>query len=219
MTTAKTGHGESAKGVNLQAVLKSQYHAALAMLKQAIDQCPEDLWTADGHGNPIWHIAYHTLFFTHLYLQPRGECFKPWEQHREEYECMGSVPWPPHGPPKIGQPYTRAEILAYWAICDAMVDPAIDALNLAAADCGFPWYPMGKLEHQLVNIRHVQHHAAQRRSHAPRHRRKLQLGRRKTTTIIARWWTGSCGQRSTAFATERARAPGGCGRAQRRHTT
>jgi hypothetical protein len=25
---------------------------------------------------------------------------------------------------------------------------------------GFPWYKMGTLEHQLVNIRHIQHHAA-----------------------------------------------------------
>jgi hypothetical protein len=32
-------------------------------------------------------------------------------------------------------------------------------MDLAAPTCGFPWYPMSKLEHQIVNIRHIQHHA------------------------------------------------------------
>ena len=32
-------------------------------------------------------------------------------------------------------------------------------MDLSAPQCGFPWYPMPKLEHQLLNIRHIQHHA------------------------------------------------------------
>jgi hypothetical protein len=32
--------------MNLQAAIKGQYHAGMAMLKEAIEQCPEDLWTA-----------------------------------------------------------------------------------------------------------------------------------------------------------------------------
>jgi len=35
--------------MDVRAALKSQYHAALATLKQAIDRCPDDLWTAQGH--------------------------------------------------------------------------------------------------------------------------------------------------------------------------
>ena len=58
-------------------------------------------------------------------------------------------------------PYTRAQILDYWSICDGMVDERVDALDLDSPESGFPWYPgMPKLEHQLVNIRHIQHHAA-----------------------------------------------------------
>jgi len=38
----------------------------------------------------------------------------------------------------------------------------LQAIDLLAPDSGFSWYrPMGKLEHQLVNLRHLQHHAAQ----------------------------------------------------------
>jgi hypothetical protein len=38
---------------------------------------------------------------------------------------------------------------------------ALDKLDLENSQSGFPWYRMSKLEHQLVNLRHIQHHAAQ----------------------------------------------------------
>ena len=37
----------------------------------------------------------------------------------------------------------------------------MDALDLNSTESGFSWYRMSKLEHQLVNIRHIQHHGAQ----------------------------------------------------------
>jgi hypothetical protein len=33
--------------MNIPAILKSQYHASLAMLLEAIDTCPAGLWTSD----------------------------------------------------------------------------------------------------------------------------------------------------------------------------
>lgn len=57
----------------LRTILKSQYHAALAMLRETIEQCPDDLWLATQHTNSFWQVAYHTLYFTHLYLQPNRE--------------------------------------------------------------------------------------------------------------------------------------------------
>jgi hypothetical protein len=41
------------------------------------------------------------------------------------------------------------------------VDEWFDALDLDADASGFPWYRTSKLDHQIVNIRHIQHHAAQ----------------------------------------------------------
>jgi hypothetical protein len=52
-------------------------------------------------------------------------------------------------------------VLEYWEFCDGMVDDAVDALDLDRAECGFSWYRMSKLEHQFVNIRHIQHHGGQ----------------------------------------------------------
>jgi hypothetical protein len=146
--------------MDMRSALKSQYHAALAMLRQAVDRCPDELWTAAGHPSPFWQVAYHAVFFTHLYLQPDEEAFRPWELHREEYQFLGNVPWPPYCPPKLGEPYSKSQVLEYWRVCDAMVDAAVDQLDLEAEECGFWWYKMPKLEHQMMNIRHIQHHAA-----------------------------------------------------------
>jgi hypothetical protein len=46
-----------------RSVLKSQYHAALAMLRETIEQCSDDVWFSQEHANAFWQIAYHTLFF------------------------------------------------------------------------------------------------------------------------------------------------------------
>jgi hypothetical protein len=133
----------------LRSVLKSQYHAALAMLRETIERCPADLWSSTEPKNAFWQVAFHALFFTHLYLQRNEAEFQRWtHQHGGDDGTKGDA-------------YTQAQVLEYWAFCDAMTDRAIDALDLASQESGFSWYRVGKLEHQLINIRHVQHHAAQ----------------------------------------------------------
>jgi hypothetical protein len=148
--------------MDIRAALKDQYHAAMAMLRQAIDECPDDLWMGGGfpYAVPFWRVAYHALFFTHLYLQSDHESFRPWQHHRDQYQFLGALPWPPHDKPADGEPYAKTQIVEYWSLCDAMIDVAVDGLDLDATECGFPWYKMPKLDHQINNIRHVQHHAA-----------------------------------------------------------
>ena len=63
--------------------------------------------------------------------------------------------------PVFAEPYSKAQVLEFWQVCDRMVDGAIDSFDLDASECGFWWYRMGKLEHQFINIRHIQHHTAQ----------------------------------------------------------
>jgi hypothetical protein len=139
----------------LRSAVKSQYHACLAMLRTAIRRCPEDLWTSrGGHANPFWRIAYHTLFYTHLYLQANNRIFRPWEHHQRGIQHMEK--WR-----KTWGVYTKAEVLAYWRVCESLVDDAVDALDLTAPRSGFSWYKIPKMEHQIVNIRHIQYHEAQ----------------------------------------------------------
>jgi hypothetical protein len=134
---------------DVRAVLKSQYRAALAMLREAIDRCPDDEWLRRDCKNAFWQVAYHALFFTHLYLQPTEQAFVPWRHHQGDDDGTK------------GAPYSKAQVLEYWGFVDRAVDSAVDAVDLTSTESGFSWYRMSKLEHQLVNIRHVQHHGAQ----------------------------------------------------------
>jgi hypothetical protein len=147
--------------MDIRPALKSQYHAALRMLHEAIEKCPDRMWNEGANGSPpFWRVAYHTLYFAHLYLHQTQEAFRPWARHREEAQFMTSVPGEGNRPPKAYDPYTREELLEYCKVCEVMVDAGVDALDLTAPQCGFPWYQMSTLEHQIVNIRHIQHHAA-----------------------------------------------------------
>ena len=144
--------------------LKSQYHAGLAMLRGAIVQCPDALWTDAAPTNAFWQVAYHTLFFTNYYLGPGEDTLDAWPGHRRDVQHPDGIAGrsDPDSPlPLLPEPYTREQALAYWRHVDRVVDGAVDALDLHAPDSGFSWYRMSKLEHQLVNLRHLQHHTAQ----------------------------------------------------------
>jgi hypothetical protein len=147
--------------MDIQSALKSQYHAALNTLREVIEKSPDSMWTdtADGFA-PLSRVVYHTLFYTHFYLQPKEEDFTPWARHRDEAQFMSNLPWENNRPPKSCEPYTRDDLLEYWGVCNDMIDARVDALDLSAPLSGFPWYQMPKLDHQIVNIRHIQHHAA-----------------------------------------------------------
>ena len=176
----------------LRSALKSQYHAALAMLREAIEKCPDDLWASDEYTNRFWRIAYHTLYFTHLYLQPTVHDFRPWEHHQTSIQDMDDIPSPPdileltelpHRPPQTGEPYSKARVLEYWELCDRMIGEGVDRLDVFAPESGFPWYEIPKIEHQLVNIRHIQHHTGQL------------TDRIRTATASGVEWAGARGRR------------------------
>jgi hypothetical protein len=141
----------------LKPALKGQYHAALDMLKGAITECPEDHWIGGVPPRSFWRLTYHTLFYTHFYLQVRSEDFVPWEHHRDEVESDE------HRERLDATPYTKAEILTYWEMVDAVVDPQLDIIDLTSPESGFHWYKIPKLDHVILNLRHIQEHAGQLR--------------------------------------------------------
>jgi hypothetical protein len=149
----------------LRPIIKSQLHAALVTLRDAVDQCSDDLWLDDTPPNAFWQIAYHATFIAHVYLHPTFDTFRPWSGHQANVQQPDGLRAPADGDsslPMLPDPYTRAQVLEFCDICDGMVDGAVDSFDLDSWDCGFSWYPdMSKLEHQFVSIRHIQHHAAQ----------------------------------------------------------
>jgi hypothetical protein len=140
---------------DLKATIIAQYLAALEMLKQAIEQCPDGLWNVDDSKNKFWHTAYHVLFYTHLYLQPAESDFTPWYKHRPEARSLAQ-----EDSVETGTPYSRGDVLEYLAFCQEEVVRQVRAVDLHA-ESGFHWLPFDKIELQFYNIRHIQQHTGE----------------------------------------------------------
>ena len=148
----------------LRAILRSQYHATLAMLRECVERCPEHLWYDEQPTTAFWQHAYHALFFADFYLQKSSEHRRSWTGHQSDVQHPDGVPGPADPAsalPLLPKPYSKEEVLAYWMVCDNLVDEAVGTLDLLSEESGFSWYRIPKLEHQLVNLRHIQHHTAQ----------------------------------------------------------
>ena len=146
--------------IDVRKAVNSQLLAALAMLEQTIQRCPPDLWVDPQAKDQFWQIAYHALFYTHLYLQESGATFRPWPKHRKDYHLLGPVPWEGNLMHAIGEPYTRAEVLEYLEFCRKEGQTKVAALDFAGPS-GFDWLPFSKLELQMYIIRHVQQHTGE----------------------------------------------------------
>ena len=130
------------------------------MRANAITRCPEETWIDTGYANKFWHLAYHAVFYTHLYMQPSETELSPWPWQRCDYQFLGSTPRPPFERPKLETPCNKEEILDFHKFCREGVEVRMRSLDLAAPS-GFHRLPCNKLELQLYNLRHLQHHTGQ----------------------------------------------------------
>jgi len=150
--------------MDLKNDLKEQYHAALGMLADCVDRCPDDLWTSGTEWRTFWRIAFHAAYFTHLYLGQDRAALQPWPGSPETYNALweegGEVE--PYELPMTIEVLLRKDALDYIAFIYSIVGPTLDSLDLDAAETGFEWYTgMSKLSHELMNLRHIQGHVGQ----------------------------------------------------------
>ena len=139
--------------MDIHSVFVSQYRASITMLQEAIIKSPDALWDDSAHENKYWHIAYHTLFFTHLYLAPSESAFQPWPKGRKGYQDLSVK--------RRDVIYSKAELEEYTAFVFQRVHEGVN-VPLQDAPNGFEWLPkFSRLELHLYNIRHIQHHTGQ----------------------------------------------------------
>jgi hypothetical protein len=138
-----------------------QFEAALAMLKQCIERCPEELWESKIAALTVRQIAYHTLFFVDFYLTPQEEAFELRELHR-----AGGDEREPVNSPGL----TKEQTLEYVPICLAKLRSIIggETEETLRGPSGFSWCNFTRAEMHLYNLRHVQHHAGQLSAHLRR---------------------------------------------------
>ena len=92
-------------------------------------------------------------------MQNEGS-FVPWEKHQSQARIL----WDDdeEGIPPHETTYTQAELLEYLAILEQGLDGWMEALDLESPESGFSWYKIPKLDHQVVNLRHLGIHIDQR---------------------------------------------------------
>jgi hypothetical protein len=137
-----------------------QFRAALAMLRQAVELCPVELWLDSAPRNRFWHIAYHAVFYTHFYLHASEAEFRPWSGHQANSQYLGPRPWASQEPAPAIEPCTREKVLEYLELCFGEVAFRIQA-DALDGESGFSWLPFNRLETHLYSLRHLQHHTGQ----------------------------------------------------------
>ncbi len=146
--------------MDVKPALIGQYRAGLAMVRQCVEVCPDEVWSAaTEHPRTFWRIAYHALFYTHFYCMPDHETFTPWAKHVPH----GVILWDDDedGVPPAETTYSQADLLEYVDFISANIGDWVAALDLESQQSGFPWYKIPKLDHQLVNLRHLGIHLGQ----------------------------------------------------------
>ena len=141
--------------MDLNNALAGQYRATLGMLHQCVERCPDSLWESGGPERPFWRIAYHAAFYTHLYLMPTEHDFVAWEKHQYEATCL----WGPDSKPITA--YSKADVIDYIQSVTSAVSQYLEAIDLDAESSGFHWYSIPKLDHILLNLRHLGIHVGQ----------------------------------------------------------
>jgi hypothetical protein len=162
----------------IRSSIAGQYGAVLRILENCVQSASPDAWLAPVGKFPFWHVAYHALFVTDLYLSPDEKAFKPPPFHKEDYNLLGPAPWAPQKKVVADQPYDQATLAAYVRACRAKAKSAVEGETDAvlAGPSGFHWLPFTRLELHLYNIRHAQHHAGQ-----------LGAALRRGNSEVARW--------------------------------
>ena len=140
----------------LRIAFNNQMHASLDMLERVVRLCSDETWYGQTYVNSTWRVVYHTLYFFRLYLFQKLEDHRPWDHHREGAQNMAM-----DSDARDVKPYTQTEMVDFIHHCRVLLDQAVDNLDLEAAESGFYWYPISKVEHMLVNLKHLQHHIGQ----------------------------------------------------------
>ncbi|MEO8607559.1 MAG: DinB family protein [Chloroflexota bacterium] len=147
----------------LKTSIWGEFGAAIDYLADTVNACPDELWRAPLWKTPdkpaelaqFWYVAYHTLFWLHLYLTGTEDGFLPPAPftliEQDEY---GPIP---------ERVYTKAELLVYLKEgrqkCRATIAAMTD--ETAHRHCQFSWGECSFLELLIYNLRHVHGHASQ----------------------------------------------------------
>jgi uncharacterized damage-inducible protein DinB len=139
-------------------IVQGQFAAALRMFDKCLQSCPEEHWNEPVGTLPFWHVAFHALRCTDMYLSASRTA---WHDDIHSRLPVGAPkPRRPHIP---DHPYSRAELVTMSKACRARLRATLNAETdrSLAAKSGFSWISSCRAEVYLYNLRHFSGHVGQ----------------------------------------------------------
>lgn len=136
------------------AVLR-QLGAAIDMLENAIDACPDEVWGDRSREPEFWYLVFHTLFFLDYRLSGSPDDFSPPPPFTlDELDPAGILPERVYAKDEM-RAYLRHGREKFRAVAGGMTNErAREPRMLGTAQAS-------AAEALLSDLRHVQHHTAQ----------------------------------------------------------
>jgi hypothetical protein len=162
-----------------------QYRALFQMLRNAIEQCPEELWARPLDEAAFWQQALHAISSTQMYLRdsPKdpaqrsdreqlmrdlGLTMKDWSDGEKDRlrEVLQKLTEPDFHPPIVPSKQT---LLAYIEETAALCTQRLAQREQFASSNPFEWTGPTVVERLIYNLRHTQHHIGRLHSILGRH--------------------------------------------------
>lgn len=157
----------------LHEVLAHQFEASLGALNVVIARCPDAIWHEPVANWKFCQAAFHTVFFTDVYLQPsedpvalKAQAFH--QSHQAQFRDYEEL----EDRPQV-HTYDKSFVREYLLFVRQKAQDTIarESAQVLAGQSGFSWRKCSRAELHVYSIRHIQHHAAQLglrlRQHSP----------------------------------------------------
>lgn len=141
--------------------LQSQFLATLKMFAHGIESLDDRRWRAPVVNMSLNQVAFHTLFFTDLYLSENIEAAQSQDFHSANADVFAG--YEELADDSQRGDYERKFIESYLAFLEQKVTRVLDAETVESlqAPSEFEWLEMPRAEIHLYNVRHIQYHAGQ----------------------------------------------------------
>lgn len=152
--------------------VQRQFDAALLMLAECIDKCPDEHWDKPVGTLPFWEVVYHALGWKDLYLAKSKESWQPETSRKPAARSAGDglprLPLHPMGLKELweqhpSRKFEREELQRYAKLCRVKLKAALAAETpkSLAGPSGFRWIKGPRAEAYLYNLRHLAGHTGQ----------------------------------------------------------